>query len=152
MGANVALKYRIAGGIEFKFVSRSNNPVSILFTETVCFAQKQGLEREAMDRIFNYFYENDILKLDNGNEVKCVFQKFHEDFCFEKCDESPSDRQDYKMTKEIFNNPEKKENRERKIQERIDVERNTKIDKERKNNKNFKIVSQDLKIDSTKIA
>ena len=160
LGTNVALKYRMAGSIEFRPAFGSNNPVSRLIIETERFAQRQGLMREAMDCIFNHFYENDILKFDNGNEVElksevklvnCASQKFHEDFCFEKRDESPSDRQDYKMTKEIFNNPEKKENRERKIQERIDVERNTKIDEERKNNKNFKIVSQDLKIGSTKI-
>ena len=145
----IELKYKVAGTIAFLPSYNNDNPVSKLVLGapnnhaaqvrigTFEFPQNQDLMNEVMDCTLNYFYKNDILKLDNGNEVKLRTevklennaQKFHEDFGFEKWDVSydPKVNQDYKMTKEIFNNPEKKENREKKIQERINAEKNLNI-------------------------
>ncbi len=145
----IELKYKVAGTITFLPSYNNDNPVSRLVLGapnnhaaqvrigTFEFPQNQDLMNEAMDCTLNYFYKNDILKLDNGNEVKLRTevklennaQKFHKNFGFEKWDVSyePEVNQDHKMTKEIFNNPEKKENRERKIQDKINAEKNLKI-------------------------
>ena len=133
---DVYSRYGFAGRIAFKNVSGIDNPYSDLVIETDHSCRNQGLMREAMNSMLGYLYENDILKLDNGKEVELKSKilkgertslAFHRDFGFKECDKSPRDRKDCKITKDIFNDPEKKENRERKIQDKINAERNLKI-------------------------
>ena len=137
IGSSLKFNYENVGKIEIHSTyKKKENADVILNIDTNEKYQKQGLMREALDCTLNHFYKNGILKWSDGTEAQLkseVLKKrspslaFHEDFGFEKCDQSPNDRQDYKMTKEIFNNPEKKENRERKIQERINVGKNLEI-------------------------